>query len=137
MLTYGDGVADVNLAQLLEFHKKNETLVTMTTIHPTSKYGKLDINADNKVERFVEKPEFGGDWINGGFMVIEPEFLEWIESDQTTLEQEPLLKATETGNLSAFKHYGFWQCMDTLRDRNELEDLWKSKRALWKVWKDR
>ena len=120
MLTYGDGVSDVNLTELAKVHKKNQTLVTMTTIHPTSKYGKLDINENNKVERFVEKPEFGGDWINGGFMVMEPEFLDWIEDDQTTLEQEPLLKATETGNLSAFKHSGFWHCMDTLRDRNDL-----------------
>jgi len=88
------------------------------------------------VERFVEKPEFGGDWINGGFMVIEPEFLDWIENDQTTLEQEPLLKATETGNLSAFKHMGFWHCMDTLRDRNELEAMWRSQQPLWKTWVD-
>jgi glucose-1-phosphate cytidylyltransferase len=109
----------------------------MTTIHPTSKYGKLDISESNKVERFVEKPEFGGDWINGGFMVMEPEFLDWIDGDQTTLEQEPLLKATETSNLSAFKHAGFWHCMDTLRDRNELEELWQSQQAPWKTWNDK
>ncbi len=134
MLTYGDGVSDVDLTELLKFHKKNQTLVTMTTIHPTSKYGKLEINESNKVEYFVEKPEFGGDWINGGFMVMEPEFLDWIDNDQTILEQQPLLKATETGNLSAFKHTGFWYCMDALRDRNELEELWQSGQAPWKIW---
>ena len=133
MMTYGDGVSDVNLTKLLDFHKKQQSLVTMTAIHPTSKYGKLNING-SRVGSFVEKPEFGGDWINGGFMVMEPEFLDWIDGDQTTLEQEPLSKAAETGNLLAFKHTGFWHCMDTLRDRNELESLWESKSAPWKVW---
>lgn len=134
MLTYGDGVADINIGELMDFHRQNGKMVTMTTIHPTSKYGKLEINIDNIVEHFTEKPEFGNDWINGGFMVVEPEFLKWIAGDQTILEREPLEKATETGSLAAFKHTGFWHCMDTLRDRNELENLWKSEKPPWKIW---
>ena len=131
MLTYGDGVSNVNLKELLEYHKKHRKLLTMTTVHPTSRYGKLEIDANNQVNSFVEKPEFGGDWINGGFMVVEPEVLQYIKGDDDVFEREPLEKIATNGELMAFKHTEFWHCMDTLRDRNDLEKLWQSGRAPW------
>jgi len=134
MLTYGDGVADINLAQLLQSHSAQRRMITLTAVHPTSRYGKLEIHNDDTVTRFVEKPEFGGDWINGGFFVIQPDFLEWIDDDHTVLEREPLERACAKGQLNAFKHQGFWHCMDTLRDRNELNQLWASGKAGWKIW---
>jgi len=132
MLTYGDGVSNVNIADLVDFHHKHRKIVTMTTIHPKSKYGKLEIDENNHVRHFVEKPEFGGDWINGGFMVVEPEFLKNIDGDNSVLEREPLEQAATTDNLMAYKHAGFWQCMDTLRDRNDLEQLWQSGNPPWR-----
>ena len=131
MLTYGDGVSNVNLKELLEYHKKHRKLLTMTTVHPTSRYGKLEIDANNQVNSFVEKPEFGGDWINGGFMVVEPEVLQYIKGDDDVFEREPLEKIATNGELMAFKHTEFWHCMDTLRDRNDLEKLWQSGSAPW------
>jgi len=132
MLTYGDGLSNVNISKLVEYHYNHMKMVTMTTIHPTSKYGKLEIGAGGQVRHFVEKPEFGGDWINGGFMVVEPQFLEGIDGDNSVLEREPLEKAAALGNLIAYKHTGFWHCMDTLRDRNELEHLWQAGNPPWR-----
>lgn len=134
MLTYGDGIADIDLSKLLETHRRKGKLVTVTAVHPTSRYGKLDINDEQLVDSFVEKPEFDQDWINGGFMVVEPEFLDWIDGDDSVLEREPLEKAAATGNLVAYKHSGFWHCMDTLRDRNDLETLWQTRQPPWKKW---
>ncbi|MCF8196376.1 MAG: glucose-1-phosphate cytidylyltransferase [Polynucleobacter sp.] len=134
MLTYGDGLSNVNLHELLDSHNKSKKEVTLTTIHPTSKYGKLEIAEDGSITRFIEKPEFGGDWINGGYFVMEPEFISRIENDQTVLEREPLESACVANQLNAFKHSGFWHCMDTLRDRNELNDMWRSGNPPWKVW---
>jgi glucose-1-phosphate cytidylyltransferase len=134
MLTYGDGVADVDVSALINLHKTSGKLVTLTTIHPTSKYGKLDIDEFGRVLSFIEKPEFGGDWINGGYFVIEPEFLSYIDGDSTILESYPLERACELGQLSAYKHTGFWHCMDTLRDRNYLNSLWDQNKATWKIW---
>ncbi len=131
MLTYGDGVSNVNLKELLDYHKKHGKLLTMTTVHPTSRYGKLEIDVNNQVNSFVEKPEFGGDWINGGFMVVEPEVLQYIKGDDDVFEREPLEKIASNGELMAFKHTEFWHCMDTLRDRNDLEKLWQSGSAPW------
>ncbi|MEL0622545.1 glucose-1-phosphate cytidylyltransferase [Marinomonas arenicola] len=133
LLTYGDGVSDVNIKNLVEFHKMNKVKLTLTAIQPAGRFGALDIDG-NKVEKFIEKPEGDGSWINGGFMVCEPEVLDFIESDQTVLEQEPLRKLAEIGELAAFKHDGFWSCMDTLRDKIALNNLWDNNKASWKKW---
>ncbi|MGO2511174.1 glucose-1-phosphate cytidylyltransferase [Marinomonas polaris] len=133
LLTYGDGVSDVNIKNLVDFHKMNKAKLTLTAIQPAGRFGALDIDG-NKVEKFIEKPEGDGSWINGGFMVCEPEVLDFIESDQTVLEQEPLRKLAEIGDLAAFKHDGFWSCMDTLRDKVALNNLWDNNKAPWKKW---
>ena len=132
-LTYGDGIADVDLKSLTQVHLSNNASLTLTSVNPVGRFGDLDISGEF-VRAIREKTKQNTHWINGGFMVMEPEFLDWIDNDQTILEQQPLLKATETGNLSAFKHTGFWYCMDALRDRNELEELWQSGQAPWKIW---
>jgi len=134
MVTYGDGVSDIDLNSLIKEHNNSRNMATLTAVHPTSKYGKLEFGEDGKVENFIEKPEFGGDWINGGFMVMEPDFLKLINDDKTVLEQEPLKNAAKLNSLAAYKHYGFWHCMDTLRDKNDLEALWKNDEARWKIW---
>ena len=133
MLTYGDGVCDVNIKKLTEFHKANKSKVTMTAIQPAGRFGALDINS-NLVNEFVEKPAGDGSWVNGGFMVCEPEVLDLIDSDSTVFEKYPLQTLAKNGDLSAFKHTGFWQCMDTLRDKNGLNKLWDENIAPWKVW---
>jgi glucose-1-phosphate cytidylyltransferase len=135
MVTYGDGVSDVNIKELVEFHQKNGKKATMTAIQPAGRFGALDIEL-NLVNNFVEKPAGDGNWINGGFMVCEPEVLDLIESDATIFEQYPLQTLASKGELSAFKHHGFWQCMDTLRDKIYLNDLWEQKKAKWKIWND-
>ena len=133
MLTYGDGVSDVNIKELVDFHKQNNTKATMTAIQPAGRFGALDINS-NLVNEFVEKPAGDGNWINGGFMVCEPEVLDLIESDDTVFEQYPLQTLAKNSELSAFKHNGFWQCMDTLRDKIALNDMWDKNKAPWKTW---
>jgi glucose-1-phosphate cytidylyltransferase len=133
MLTYGDGVSDVNISTLLEFHKQNKKQATMTAIQPAGRFGVLNIQT-NTVKEFVEKPDGDGSWINGGFMVCEPEILDLIIDDSTVFEQYPLKTLAKNDNLGAFKHKGFWQCMDTLRDKAVLNDLWDNNRAPWKVW---
>jgi glucose-1-phosphate cytidylyltransferase len=130
MLTYGDGLSDVDVSELLAFHKSNHKMVTVTTVHPGARFGELDIEKNN-VKSFKEKPQTTQGWINGGFFVIEPEFLDLIDSDDTILEKEPLETAASMGQLNAFKHEGFWQCMDSLRDKNYLEDLWVKGEAPW------
>jgi glucose-1-phosphate cytidylyltransferase len=133
MLTYGDGICNVNIEELVEFHNTNKTKATMTAIQPAGRFGALDINS-NLVNEFVEKPAGDGSWINGGFMILEPEVLNLIESDATVFEQYPLQTLAKRGELSAFKHYGFWQCMDTLRDKTALNVLWHEDQAPWKIW---
>jgi glucose-1-phosphate cytidylyltransferase len=133
MLTYGDGVSNVNIKELVNFHQKNKTKVTMTAIQPAGRFGALDINS-NLVSEFVEKPVGDGNWVNGGFMVCEPEIFDLIESDATIFEAKPLQTLARNGELSAYKHTGFWQCMDTLRDKIALNDLWNNKKAPWKIW---
>lgn len=134
MLTYGDGVSDVNISRLVEYHEKKSPLVTMTAIQPGGRYGVLDIDIDDKVACFVEKAKEDGGWINGGFMVIEPEIFNYLDDDETILERDPLEKIANSGKLQAFKHDGFWQCMDTQRDKYLLDNLWRNS-APWKVWK--
>ena len=130
MLTYGDGVADIDLDKLIEFHKSHGKMVTVSAVHPGARFGELGMN-DGVVSSFKEKPQMTQGWINGGFFVIEPEFFELIEGDDTILEREPLEKAAEMGELMAYHHDGFWQCMDTKRDREALEELWQSGDAPW------
>lgn len=135
MLTYGDGVGDVNIPALLEFHKKSKKYVTLTAVQPSGKFGALEISGDQEVLSFQEKPKGDGAWINGGFFVCEPGIFDYIRSgDETIWERQPLEDLSRDGQLRAYKHEGFWQPMDTLRDKNELERLWSSGKAPWKVW---
>ena len=131
LLTYGDGVSDVNLKDLVKFHKNHGKMVTMSAVRPTARFGELDIK-DSLVKSFKEKPRLHQGWINGGFFVIEPKFFDLIKGDETLLEREPLEKATQKEELMAYKHDGFWQCMDTKRDHDFLEDLWIKGNAPWK-----
>jgi len=123
MVTYGDGIADIDVNKLLDFHKSHGKLVTMTAVHPSARFGELKLNGD-VVTKFEEKPQLTEGWINGGFFVIEPAFLDLIDGDEIMLEREPLEKATELGELMAYRHSSFWQCMDTKRDKELLEQLW-------------
>lgn len=131
--TYGDGVSDVNITELIEFHKKQGNLATLTSVNPPGRFGALDLY-DDKVMNFKEKPQGEDSWINGGFFVLSPSVLDYIEGDNTVWEREPLEKLAETGQLSAYRHTGFWHPMDTLRDKMKLEGLWESGKAPWKVW---
>lgn len=135
MLTYGDGVSDINLSELLECHKKSGKLATLTAVQPTVKFGALNIEQDGKVSSFTEKPKQNNSWINGGFFVLEPEVLDYIEDgDETIFERTPLEKLSTTNQLNAFRHKGFWKPMDTLRDKIELTDMWMNGRAPWAHW---
>lgn len=131
LLTYGDGVANINIEALIKFHKSHGKMVTVSAVHPGARFGELDIN-NGKVIEFKEKPQMGQGWINGGFFVIEPQFFDLIENDDTILEKEPLEKAAAMGEMMAYQHDGYWQCMDTKRDRDNLEALWQSGNAPWK-----
>ncbi len=133
-LTYGDGVSNVNIKELLAFHKSHGKLVTMTAIQPEGRFGALVIESNNRISNFLEKPKGDGSWINGGFFVCEPKMIDYIENDQTVLEQSPLENLAKEGQLFSYKHEGFWKCMDTLRDKNQLNDMWNSGKAKWKVW---
>ncbi len=136
MLTYGDGVSSVNINKLLEFHKKQGKIATLTAINAGQRFGVLDINDNNEIKSFREKNDEDGSMINGGYMVLEPEVFSYIEDDKTVFEKEPLERLAKNGQLSAYKHDGFWKCMDTLRDKNQLEEMWEKGEAPWKVWED-
>ncbi len=131
--TYGDGLSDVNVTDLLEFHRQQGTQATLTAVQPPGRFGVIDFQ-EEKIAAFQEKPPGDGGWINGGFFVLEPDVLDLIEGDATAWEREPLEQLARAGQLSAYKHEGFWQPMDTLRDRTHLEGLWASGKAPWKVW---
>jgi len=133
-MTYGDGVSDVDIASLVDFHNSHGRLATLTATYPPGRFGALDIE-DNLVASFKEKPKGDGGMINGGFFVLSPKVLDLIEGDQTIWEREPLEQLADMEQLAAFPHEGFWQPMDTLRDKNYLEDLWDNGNAPWKVWK--
>jgi glucose-1-phosphate cytidylyltransferase len=135
LLTYGDGVADVDIPRLVDFHRSHGRLVTITSVQPEGRFAALGIGQDGVVTSFLEKPRGEGGWANGGFFVVEPAALDYIEGDQTTWEREPLERLSADRQLCAYKHQGFWQCMDTLRDKNRLLELWESGRAPWKLWK--
>ena len=132
-LTYGDGVSDVDITSLVEFHKKQKTYATVTAVQPPGRYGAIDIHGD-RVMSFKEKPSGDGGWVNGGFFVLEPEIFNYIAGDFIPWEADPLENISREGQLAVYKHHGFWQSMDTLRDKNYLESLWSSNKAPWKVW---
>ena len=132
-LTYGDGVANVNIRALIDFHKKHGNKATVTAIQPPGRYGALSLDGAN-VSSFQEKPAGDGAWINGGFFVLDPSVLDLIEGDESSWESTPLLKLADEGSLCAYQHKGFWQAMDTLRDKNHLEELWSTGKPPWKVW---
>jgi len=132
MLTYGDGVSNIDIDALLKFHKSHGKMVTISAVRPNARFGEIQMEG-NKVISFQEKPQTSKSWINGGYFIIEPEFFELIGNDATILEREPLEKAASIGELMAYHHEGYWQCMDTKRDRDNLEELWTSEKAPWKV----
>ena len=131
--TYGDGVTDADIGALIQFHEQQGTLATVTAVQPPGRFGSLNMTGD-KIDSFEEKPPGDGSWVNGGFFVLSPKVLEYIQSDTTVWEKEPLQKLAREGQMAAFVHRGFWQPMDTLRDRIHLEELWDSGQAPWKVW---
>ncbi len=133
LCTYGDGVADIDVTALMAFHRSHGRLATVTAVHPTARFGALDLDGE-RVRAFVEKPQSSTGWINGGFFVFEPKVLDYIDGDATMLEREPLERLAADGQLMCFKHDGFWQPMDTLREKNLLHALWESGTAPWKIW---
>jgi glucose-1-phosphate cytidylyltransferase len=132
-MTYGDGVANVDIKSLIEFHKQHSKLVTLTSVQPLSRFGALGLK-DTQIYRFQEKPDDEGGWINGGFFVLSPKALEFVTDDRQMFEREPIEKLVAQGEVHAFLHHGFWQAMDTLRDKQQLEDLWAKGQAPWKLW---
>jgi glucose-1-phosphate cytidylyltransferase len=134
MLTYGDGVADVNIADLIAYHNAHGKLATVTSIQPAGRFGALDLTSNNLVNGFMEKPAGDGSWVNGGFFILEPSVLDRISGDSSVFEKEPMESLACDSQLVAYKHHGFWQPMDTMRDKNHLEDLWSSGKAPWKLW---
>lgn len=136
LLTYGDGVSDIPIDRLVQFHQQHGKLVTISAYNAGQRFGVLDIGQDGDVVAFREKTKGDGNMINIGYMVCQPEFLDYINGDQTILEKEPLERAAKEGQLVAYKHEGFWKCMDTVREKNELESLWAAGNAPWKVWND-
>jgi len=134
-LTYGDGVTDVNITQLIDFHRDQKTLATLTAVQPPGRFGAFNLDrSQHKISTFKEKPQGDGAWINGGFFVLEPGVMDYITDDSTVWEREPMEKLAHDGMVSAYRHYGFWQPMDTLRDKSVLEELWQSGKAPWKIW---
>lgn len=136
LLTYGDGVSDVNIAKLVEFHQKHGKMVTMSAYNAGQRFGVLDIDPSGRITEFREKTKGDGSLINIGYMVCNPEFFDYIEGDSTVLEKRPLERVARKGQLMAYKHEGFWQCMDTVREKQQLEQLWQTGSAPWKVWAD-
>lgn len=133
LCTYGDGVSNVNIKELVEYHKKHGKKMTITAIQPEGRYGALEFGEGNEIKSFLEKPKGDGSWINGGFFVCQPEVLDFIDGDSTIFEREPIENLAKSGELISYKHEGFWQSMDTLRDKNKLEELWANNPE-WKVW---
>jgi glucose-1-phosphate cytidylyltransferase len=134
MMTYGDGVADINIHELVSHHQRSRALATVTAIQPSGRFGSLDLSPTNQVLGFEEKPKGDGSWINGGFFVLEPGVFDYIEGDQSVFEEGPLENLAKNSQLTAFKHQKFWQPMDSMRDKNRLNELWDAGKAPWKVW---
>lgn len=133
MLTYGDGVADIDLCTLIEFHKSHGKLATVTTVRSPARFGRIAFNG-NQVTNFHEKPQLAGGWINGGYFVLHPKAIDYVEDDETIWERGPVEKLARDGQLMGYQHSGFWSCMDTLKEKNILEELWISGKAPWKIW---
>ena len=136
MLTYGDGVSDIDMNDLIRFHKSHGKIATITSVNVGQRFGVLDISENNQIMSFREKDQMDGSYINAGYMVLNPEVFDYIEGDETSFEKEPLEKLAKEGQLMAYKYHGFWKCMDTQRDKMQLEALWESGNAPWKVWDD-
>jgi glucose-1-phosphate cytidylyltransferase len=134
MVTWGDGVADLDVPKLLEFHRAHGKLATVTAVRPPARFGELTLDGDGQVTNFAEKPQLAEGWINGAFFVLEPGVFEYIDNDMTQWEREPLERLAAEGQLVAYRHESFWQCMDTLRDKVLLEQLWASPKPPWKIW---
>jgi glucose-1-phosphate cytidylyltransferase len=136
MLTYGDGLADIDINKLITYHKDKGKLATLTSIQMPGKFGNIEMDTEGIVKRFVEKPEGDGVWINGGFMILESKIFDYLDGDMDDIQWEkvPLINITNDSQLATYKHTGFWKCMDALRDKMELEELWESGKAKWKVW---
>lgn len=136
MLTYGDGVADIDIRSLVEFHRSQNKIATISAVRPEGRFGSLSVNRDNAVTSFIEKPPGDNSWVNGGFFVLEQDIFDFIQDDSTIWEGEPLQNIARIDSLSAYKHDGFWKPMDTLRDRVHLNELWATGKAPWKVWNE-
>ena len=135
MLTYGDGVANIKIDDLLKFHSSHKKIVTMTSAQPDGRFGALEISDQDQVLQFKEKPKGDGSWRNAGFFVCEPEVFDYIDDDESTVfEQEPLMRLAQDGEIFTYKHHGFWMPMDTLRDKNKLNEMWQENKAEWKIW---
>jgi len=132
MLTYGDGVSSIDIEKLVSYHRAHGKLATITATQPPGRFGALDLGSDDQVRGFQEKPNGDGGWINAGFFVLEPDVFSYLAGDETVFEREPLEQLAQNGQLAAYKHTGFWHPMDTMRDKNYLESLWKSGKAEWK-----
>jgi glucose-1-phosphate cytidylyltransferase len=135
MVTWGDGVADIDIGKLLAFHKSHGRLATLTAVRPPARYGHLKFDGD-LITDFTEKPQIGEGWINGAFFVLEPEVMNYIDNEEEMFEQGPLSRLAEDGQLMAYRHESFWQCMDTMREKHLLNEYWSSGKAPWKIWKD-
>jgi len=135
MLTWGDGVSDIDLGRLLEFHRAHGKLATLTAVRPPARFGALELDGD-QISEFSEKPQIGEGWINGAFFVLEPGVFDYIDGDATQWEREPLERLAADGELMAYRHSSYWQCMDTIRDRRLLEELWKTGKAPWATWEE-
>lgn len=136
MLTYGDGVADIDIPNLLKFHELHGKMATLSAIQPPGRFGNLEIDDSNHINKFQEKPQGDGIWINGGFFVLEPQIFSYLQGnmDDIQWEKKPLIEIANDGQLAAYKHYGFWKCMDAMRDKLELEELWENGKPQWKIW---
>jgi glucose-1-phosphate cytidylyltransferase len=134
MMTYGDGVCDVDINKLVDFHKRQGRMVTLTAVQPGGRFGMLEIDESHTVINFNEKPEGDGGWVSGGFFVMEPAFFNYLDRDDVMFEQEPMTRVVAAGQLDAYQHHGFWQCMDKMSDKVLLESLWESQQAPWKLW---
>ena len=136
MLTYGDGLSNVNITNLVKFHQNRKKIATVTAVQPAGRFGSLSIGSEDNISSFLEKPPGDNSWVNGGFFVLEPEVIDFIDGDETVWEREPLEKISQNRQLVAYKHGGFWHPMDTLRDKNYLNQIWRSGMAPWKVWNE-
>ena len=134
-LTYGDGVTDLNIQELVDYHRDQKCLATLTAVQPPGRFGVFSLDqGQSLIETFKEKPQGDGAWVNGGFFVLEPQVINYIKDDSTVWERDPMESLAREGKLAAYRHYGFWQNMDTLRDKNVLEELWQSSNPPWKLW---